>query len=275
MKYASRIYLCIIFAILYIPIMTLILFSFNEANSTASFTGFSLKWYKELFSSPETFAALRNTLMLAVLSALLATIIGTAAAEGIYKLRNKYIKAAINSVTNIPMMNPDIVTGMSMMLFFAMVMTVFKISDYNNIGFAAMLIAHTTFCLPYVILSVLPRITELGDTLSEAALDLGCTPIQAFFKVKLPNIMPGVLSGMIMAFTLSLDDFVISYFVGPSHFQTLPLLIYSMTKKKVTPDMYALSAIIIVVVFLLLVVSNFRSGKRADAKHKNKGARVK
>ena len=264
MKYASRIYLCLIFGILYIPILTLILFSFNDSNSTANFTGFSLYWYKELFSSPETFKALRNTLVLAVLSALLSTVIGTAAAEGIYKLRNKYLKVAIESVTNIPMMNPDIVTGMSMMLFFAAVMGILKIADYNSIGFVAMLISHTTFCLPYVILSVLPRITELGNSLSEAALDLGCTPIQAFFKVKLPNIMPGVISGMVMAFTLSLDDFVISYFVGPSNFQTLPLLIYSMTKKKVTPDMYALSTLIIVTVFALLIISNVRNGKKND-----------
>ena len=267
MKYASRIYLCLIFGILYIPILTLILFSFNEINSTAQFTGFSLKWYAELFSSPETFEALRNTLILAVLSAFLATVIGTAAAEGIYKLRNKYIKATIESVTNIPMMNPDIVTGMSMMLFFAAVMAMFKIADYNSIGFAAMLISHTTFCLPYVILSVLPRITELGDTLSEAALDLGCTPVQAFFKVKLPNIMPGVISGAVMAFTLSLDDFVISYFVSPSNFQTLPLLIYSMTKKTVKPDMYALSTLIIVTVFTLLIISNVKSFKKSGAKN--------
>ena len=271
MKYTSRIYLCLIFALLYIPILTLILFSFNNANSTAEFTSFSLKWYRELFSSPKTFEALRNTLILAVLSAILSTVIGTAAAEGIYKLRNKYVKVAITSVTNIPMMNPDIVTGMSMMLFFAAVMSVLRIADYNSIGFPAMLIAHTTFCLPYVILSVLPRITELGDTLSEAALDLGCTPIRAFFTVKLPNIMPGVLSGMVMAFTLSLDDFVISYFVGPSNFQTLPLLIYSMTKKKVTPDMYALSTLVIVVVFTLLLISNFRSGKKT---YKKKTRRV-
>ncbi len=262
MKYASRIYLCLIFAILYIPILTLILFSFNLENSTSVFTGFSFRWYKELFTSPEAFEALRNTLILAILSALIATVIGTAAAEGIYKMRSKLAKTSITSVTNIPMMNPDIVTGMSMMLFFAAVMAILKIPDYNEIGFAAMLIAHTTFCLPYVILSVLPRINELGDTLSEAALDLGCTPIQAFFKAKLPNIMPGVLSGMVMAFTLSLDDFVISYFVAPTNFQTLPLLIYSMTKKKVTPDMYALSTLIIVSVFLLLILSNVRSSKR-------------
>lgn len=262
MKYSSRIYLSIIFGILYIPILTLVFFSFNAGESTAVFSGFSFRWYKELFNSAEAFSALRNTLILAVLSSLLATVIGTAAAEGIYRMKNKYLKGAVVSVTNIPMMNPDIVTGMSMMLFFAAVMAVFKIGNYDNIGFAAMLIAHTTFCLPYVILSVLPRITELGDSLSEAALDLGCTPIKAFFKVKLPNIMPAVLSGMVMAFTLSLDDFVISYFIAPPNFQTLPLLIYSMTKKTVKPDMYALSTIIIVTVFVLLLVSNFRSDKK-------------
>ena len=274
MKYTSRIYLSIIFGILYIPILTLILFSFNAENSTAEFAGFSFRWYIELFNSPETFTALRNTLILAVLSALLATVIGTAAAEGIYRMRSKLLKGAVNSVTNIPMMNPDIVTGMSMMLFFAAALGFLKLIysglDYNDIGFAAMLIAHTTFCLPYVILSVLPRINEMGDTLSEAALDLGCTPMRAFFKVKLPNIMPAVLSGMVMAFTLSLDDFVISYFVGPSNFQTLPLLIYSMTKKKVTPDMYALSTIVIVTVFILLIISNFKSDKKTGINRKRR-----
>jgi len=267
MKYFSKIYIGLIFGILYIPIITLILFSFNAENSTAKFTGFSFDWYIELFKSPETFEALRNSLILAVLAALISTVIGTAAAEGIYKMRSKFMKAAINSVTNIPMMNPDIVTGMSMMLFFVAVAGILNIS-YEDMGFIAMLIAHVTFCLPYVILSVLPRINELGDSLSEAALDLGCTPFQAFFKVKLPNIMPGVLSGAVMAFTMSLDDFVISYFVGSSNFQTLPLLIYSMTKKKVTPDMYALSTLIIVTVFILLIISNFRSTKKLGDKGK-------
>ena len=274
MKHASRIYLTLIFAILYIPILTLIFFSFNASNSTAVFTGFSFKWYKELFSSADTFTALRNTLILAVLSSLIATVIGTAAAEGIYKMRNKYLKGAITSVTNIPMMNPDIVTGMSMMLFFVAVAGVLNLA-YEEVGFWAMLIAHTTFCLPYVILSVLPRINELGNSLSDAALDLGCPPFKAFFKVKLPNIMPGVLSGMVMAFTLSLDDFVISYFVGSSNFQTLPLLIYSMTKKKVTPDMYALSTLIILTIFILLVVSNIRSGRKVDAARGTRRAKKK
>lgn len=273
-KYASRIYLCIIFAILYIPILTLILFSFNASESTANFTGFSLDWYIKLFSDEEAFIALRNTLVLAVTSALISTIIGTAAAEGIYRMRTKWLKTVINSVTNVPMMNPDIVTGVSFMLFFAAVVGIFKISDYDDIGFFAMLIAHVTFCLPYVILNVLPRINELGNSLSEAALDLGCTPVQAFFKVKLPNIMPGVISGAVMAFTLSLDDFVISYFVSPSNFQTLPLLIYSMTKKTVKPDMYALSTLIIVTVFTLLILSNVKSFKKTD-KHARKGGKKK
>ena len=273
-KIASTTYVCLIFAILYIPILTVILFSFNKDNNTAEFVGFSLRWYRELFNSEDAWIALRNTLILAVSSSLLATVIGTAAAEGIYRMRSKLFKTAITSVTNIPMMNPDIVTGMSMMLFFSALVGVFAIQDYNNIGFAAMLISHTTFCLPYVILSVLPRINELGDSLSEAALDLGCTPVRAFFKVKLPNIMPGVISGMVLAFTMSLDDFIISYFVGPTNFQTLPLLIYSMTKKTVKPDMYALSTIIIISVFTLLLISNIRSFKKTAPEHakKRKGA---
>lgn len=270
-KYLSRGYLCLIFGILYIPILVLILFSFNSDESTAKFAGFSFKWYIELFGSDQTWLALRNTLILAVLSALISTIIGTAAAEGIYRMKSKFAKTAINSVTNIPMMNPDIVTAMSMMIFFVAVAAMLGISADAVLGFWAMLIAHVTFCLPYVILSVLPRINELGNSLTEAALDLGCTPIKAFFKVKLPNIMPGVLSGMILAFTMSLDDFVISYFVSSSSFQTLPLLIYSMTKKRVKPSMYALSTIIIVTIFLLLIVSNLRSGKKLE-KDKKKGA---
>ncbi|MBQ9070918.1 MAG: ABC transporter permease [Clostridia bacterium] len=268
MKHFNRVYLILIFGILYIPIITLIFFSFNSANSTAVFEGFSLRWYRELFSSPDTFEALRNTLILAISAATLSTVIGTAAAAGIYRMKSKLAKNAINSVTNIPMMNPDIVTGMSMMLFFVALVGILSI-DYESIGFTAMLIAHTTFCLPYVILSVLPRVEDLGKSLTEAALDLGCTPIQSFFKVELPNILPGVISGFTMAFTLSLDDFVISYFVGSSNFQTLPLLIYSMTKKKVTPDMYALSTLIIITVFIFLVVSNVKSGKaRRKESHK-------
>lgn len=262
MKKFSAAYLIIIFGILYIPIVTMMLFSFNSSSSTANFTGFSFYWYRELFvnSRDVTFNALKNTLILALSSAALATVIGTAAAEGVNRMRSKLAKRLISGVTNIPMMNPDIVTGMSMMLLFVAVTSFIGIK-YDDIGFIAMLIAHTTFCIPYVFLSVMPKVKNFSSYLSDAALDLGCTPIQAFFRVELPNIMPGVITGFIMAFTLSLDDFVISYFVGGTTFQTLPLLIYSMTKKKVTPDMYALSALIIVVIFLLLVITNIRNDK--------------
>ena len=262
MKKFSAAYLIIIFGILYIPIVTMMLFSFNSSSSTANFTGFSFYWYRELFvnSRDVTFNALKNTLILALSSAALATVIGTAAAEGVNRMRSKLAKRFISGVTNIPMMNPDIVTGMSMMLLFVAVTSFIGIK-YDDIGFIAMLIAHTTFCIPYVFLSVMPKVKNFSSYLSDAALDLGCTPIQAFFRVELPNIMPGVITGFIMAFTLSLDDFVISYFVGGTTFQTLPLLIYSMTKKKVTPDMYALSTLIIVVIFLLLVITNIRNDK--------------
>ena len=258
-KYASRIYLCIIFAILYIPILTLILFSFNSSESTANFAGFSFEWYIKLFSDEAAFIALRNTLILAVCSAVLSTVIGTAAAEGIYRMRSKWFKTVVTSVTNVPMMNPDIVTGISMMLLFVFVGTLLGLSEM--LSFWTMLIAHVTFNIPYVILSVMPKLRQMDKHLPEAAMDLGCTPLQAFFKVELHAILPGIITGGVMAFTLSLDDFVISYFTAGSSFQTLPLMIYSMTKKEVTPDMYALSTIIIVTVLLLLILSNLLGEK--------------
>ena len=264
MKTLSKVYTALIFIILYAPIAVMVLFSFNSSNSTGVFTGFSTYWYKELFNDPATLEALKNTLVLAVSSSAIATIIGTVAAVGISKLKSKHTQSAISTVTNIPMMNPDIVTGISMMLLFVFVSQALGMSQ--TLSFGTVLIAHVTFNLPYVILSVMPKIRQMDKHLTEAAMDLGCTPIKAFFKVKLPNIMPGVLSGMVMAFTLSLDDFVISYFVGSSNFQTLPLLIYSMTKKKVTPDMYALSTLIIITIFILLVISNVRGSKRENEK---------
>ena len=254
MKTLSRIYMVLVFVILYIPILVLILFSFNSSGNTGAFTGFSLYWYRELFQSGDTFQALRNTLVLAVSAAALSTLIGTAAAVGINRMRSRAMKKAVNTVTNIPMMNPDIVTGISMMLLFVMVGTWIGLEE--KLSFWTLLIAHVTFCLPYVILSVTPRIRQMDHALPEAALDLGCTPVQSFFKVELPNIASGIVSGFIMAFTLSLDDFVISYFTTGSDYQTLPLLIYSMTKKEVKPDIYALSTLIVITVLLLLILSN-------------------
>ncbi len=253
--------LCIIltFVFLYMPIGVLILYSFNAGDSTAVFKGFSLRWYKELFTDTATLNALKNTLVLAILSSIISTIIGTAAAYGISKMRNKYIKNITMSATQIPMINPEIVTGISMMLLFVFVANIINSTAF--LGFWTVLIAHITFNLPYVILLVLPKFKEMDKSLPEAALDLGCTPFQSFFKVELPAIMPGIIAGFIMAFTLSIDDFVISYFTTGSGFETLPIRIYSMTKKRVTPDMYALSTLIFVTILVLLLVSNLASGK--------------
>ena len=265
MKTVSKIYLWLIFGLLYIPIIVLILFSFNASGNTGGgITGLSLYWYKELFNSPETFKALKNTLILALSSALISTVIGTAAAVGISKMKAKYIKKATLSLTNIPLMNPDIVTGISMMLLFVFVGGMLGLSE--KLGFVTLLIAHITFCLPYVILSVRPRLQQMDKALPEAARDLGCTPLASFFKVELPGIMGGVVSGFIMAFTLSLDDFVVSYFTTGSRYQTLPLLIYSMTKKEVKPDIYALSTLIVLAVLVLLILSNVLGGRERSKK---------
>ncbi len=263
MKILSKLYTALIFTILYIPIIVLVVFSFNSTANTGGFTGFSLYWYKELFKSADTFNALKNTLILAFSAATISTVIGTAAAVGINKMRNRFLKGAVNSVTNIPMMNPDIVTGISMMLLFVFAASFLGFAEKLN--FFTLLIAHITFCLPYVILSVLPKIKQMNKALPEAALDLGCTPLKSFFKVEMPNIMPGIISGFIMAFTLSLDDFVISYFTTGNSFQTLPLLIYSMTKKEVKPDIYALSSLMIFAVLILLILSNITGKKKEDA----------
>ena len=259
----SNIYIILIMIFLFAPMAVLIIFSFNSSNSTAVFESFSTKWYRVLFKDSETLNALKNTLILALTSSFIATVMGTAAAYGIGKMRKKYMKSLIMSVTNIPMMNPDIITGISLMLMFVFVGTLVGLSD--KLSFWTMLIAHITFCLPYVILSVLPKINQMDNSLPEAALDLGCTPLKTFFKVEIPELFPGIMTGAIMAFTMSLDDFVISYFTKGSSFQTLPLLIYSMTKKRVTPKIYALATIIFIVVLVLLIISNL-AGTREERK---------
>ena len=274
MKILSRVYMTLIFLFLYAPLIIMVLFSFNEANSLSNFTGFSLKWYEELFQSEEVLDVLYNTLILALLSSLIATVIGTAAAVGIEKMRTRWLKSTVNTISNMPMMNPDIVTGISMALLFAFAMKLFNMESI--FGFWTVLIAHVTFNLPYVILSVVPKIRQMDRYLPEAALDLGCTPLQSFFKVELPAILPGVLSGFVMAITLSLDDFVISYFTQGPSFETLPIRIFSMTKKRVTPDMYALSTIIFVAILLLLVLLNVSQiyGEKKMSNKLNKGKGV-
>ena len=254
MKKASKIFTALMFVFLFAPIAILLLFSFNEARSLSVFSGFSLKWYKELFRDTETLKTVRNTLVLAVCAAGVSTVMGTAAAVGIDRMRSKYLRSAMDMVTNIPMINPDIITGISMMLMFVFASRLLGLA--NSLSFVTLLIAHITFCLPYVILQVLPRLRQMDRSLPEAAMDLGCTPWGAFWKVELPEIMPAIVTGMIMAFTLSLDDFVISYFTTGTGFQTLPIRIYNMTKKTVTPDMYALATLIFFVILALLLLSN-------------------
>lgn len=262
---AFNIYIALIFIILYLPIAVMILFSFNASDSMTDFTGFSLKWYEELFRSEETFAALKNTVLIAVLATLISTVIGTFAAYGLHRMRKKLLYKSVMAMTNVPMMNPDIVTGISLLLLFAFAQTLFGLKS-SLLGFGSLLIAHITFCVPYVILSVLPRFRQMDPYLSEAALDLGCTPFQVFYKIELPSVMPGIISGAIMAFTLSLDDFVISNFTSGTTVQTLPILIYSMTKRHVTPDMNALCTLVFAVVFILLLLSNFATPKTEEEK---------
>ena len=254
MKKMSKVYTALIMLFLFAPIAILLVFSFNEAKSLSVFSGFSLNWYRELFRDAETLGAVRNTLVLALCAAVISTVMGTAAAVGINKLRNRAMRAAMDTVTNIPMINPDIITGISLMLMFVFVGRLFGAA--TSLSFWTMLIAHVTFCLPYVILQVLPKLRQMDRALPEAAMDLGCTPVQAFMKVEIPEIMPGVVTGFIMAFTLSLDDFVISYFTSGNGFETLPIRIYSMTKKTVTPKMYALATIIFFVILALLILTN-------------------
>ena len=273
MRGISKFYTALIFIFLFAPIAILLVFSFNSAKSLSVFAGFSLKWYRELFRDKATLESVRNTILLAVTAMALSTVMGTAASLGIHHLRSRALRTALNTVTDIPITNPDIITGISLMLMFVFAGRLFGLA--NSLSFWTMLIAHVTFCLPYVILQVLPRLNQMDPALPEAAMDLGCTPLRAFFKVTVPEIFPGVLTGAIMAFTMSLDDFVISYFTAGAGFQTLPIRIYNMTKKTVTPKMYALATLIFFVILALLLISNLSgedSAKAAARRRKEKSA---
>ena len=267
MKKSYKICTVLAFILLYAPLLIMVFFSFNSTESTGVFTGFSLKWYKSLFADADGSirSALTYSITLAVLSSVISTFIGTLAALGLAKFKKKYTKSAVMTVTNIPMVNPEIVTAVSLVLLFSAIFTLFgiKIND-----FASLLIAHITFNLPYVILSVMPRVRQMDPSLTEAAMDLGCTPAKAFFKIELPQIIPGIFSGLIMAFTMSFDDFVISHFTSGT-IETLPLKIYSMTGKgSVTPDMYALSTFMMIAIFAMLLLSNLIQSKDERAKAK-------
>lgn len=258
MKPIYKFYFTIIFIFLYAPIVVLIIFSFNNSTimSRSVWSGFSLKWYFQLFQDGQILAALRNTLVIAVVASLVSTVLGTAAAIGINGM-NKWMKHVVMNVTNLPMVNPEIVTGVSLMLLFVFAA---KAMGGLSLGMISLILAHITFCLPYVILSVMPKLRQMDSHLYEAAQDLGCTPLSAFFKVVIPEIMPGIVTGMIMAFTLSIDDFVISYFTSGTT-QTLPIFIYSMTRKRISPEINALSTLLFMTIILLLLIVNIRQTK--------------
>lgn len=248
-------YLVLILIFLYAPIATLMALSFNGSRSRNQWGGFSLQWYAEMFESSAIIAALQNTLIIALVSALIATVIGTAASIAINSMR-QLPKTIMMGITNIPMLNADIVTGISLMLAF--------IAFGISLGFKTILIAHITFNIPYVILSVMPKLKQTNQSAYEAAMDLGATPVYAFYKVILPDIMPGVLSGFLLAFTMSLDDFIITHFTKGAGINTLSTLIYSEVRRGIKPSMYALSTIIFVVVLTLLIITNFAPNRKKE-----------
>ncbi len=268
MKILSKIYIALIILFLYAPVAVMIVFSFNSSSSVWVFNGFSTRWYAGLANDTTMLTALEHTVIVAVLSAVISTVLGTAAAVGITAIRNKIAKKTVMSVTQIPMMNADIVTGISLMLLFIFFGKLIGLNE--SLGLATVLIAHITFNLPYVILNVMPKLKQMDASLTDAAMDLGCTRVQAFFKVTIHEIMPGVVSGAIMAFTMSLDDFVISYFVTGPSFITLPVEIYSYTKKPIQPKIYAMFTLLFLIIFALMTAMNLTqlvSDRKKAASH--------
>lgn len=263
----SRLFLLLAFLFLYAPIMVLVVFSFNASKSKAVWAGFTLNWYKELFQNETILHALWVTLAVSALAAIISTVLGTAAAIGFQNMKKRH-RSICMTVNNITLTNADIITGVSMMLLF-----LFAVDAWNgglgrtlglrlNLGFWSLLIAHITFDVPNVILSVTPKLKQLDPNIYEAAQDLGDHGLHAFYKVILPEIMPGVVNGLIMAFTLSIDDFVISYFTAGAQTQTLSMVIYSMAKKQVSPEINALSAIMFLTVLTLMVIVNLRQSRQ-------------
>ena len=251
-KFLKRFYLFLIFLFLYIPIITLIVFSFNDSKLRGSWNGFTLKWYALLFKDRQIMGALYNTLTIAFLSSIIATIIGTAAAIGIFKMKG-FRKKLILNINYLPVLNPDIVTGIAFMSLFIFLKA--------KLGYGTMLLSHITFNIPYVILSVLPKLKQLPDNITEAAMDLGATPMYALRKIIIPQIKPGIVTGAMIAFTLSIDDFVISFFTTGSGVTNLSIVIYSMARRGINPTINALSTIMFGVVLILLLIINKRNNK--------------
>ena len=258
-KSLQKLYLALIFIILYAPIVTLIVLSFNQSKTRSKWGGFTLKWYKELFQNEQIMSAFYTTLIIAFLSAAAATVIGTAAAIAIQGMKNRW-RTLYMGVTNIPMMNAEIVMGVSLMLLF--------IACRMTLGFGTILIAHITFNIPYVILSVAPKLKQTNRHVYEAALDLGASPLNAFFKVVFPDIVPGVLSGFMLAFTMSLDDFVITHFTKGPGIDTLSTKIYTEVRKGIKPEIYALSTIMFVTVLVLLILINYSPEEKEETRKK-------
>ena len=254
-RIVENFYLVLILIFLYAPIVTMMVLSFNSSKSRTQWGGFTLRWYTQMFDSATIMDALVNTLVIAFVSALIATIIGTAASIAINSMK-PLPRTIIMGITNIPMLNADIVTGISLMLAF--------IAFGISLGFQTILIAHITFNIPYVILSVMPKLKQTNKSTYEAAMDLGASPIYAFFKVVFPDILPGVLSGFLLAFTMSLDDFIITHFTKGDGINTLSTLIYSEVRRGIKPSMYALSTIIFLAVLVLLLITNFAPGRKKE-----------
>ncbi|HZJ58098.1 MAG TPA: ABC transporter permease [Clostridia bacterium] len=250
MRHIKRFYIGIIFFFLYAPILILMIFSFNNSRYMSRWDGFSLKWYADLFSDRDILSALYYTVLIAILSTIIATVIGLVAAVGIHDM-NKLGKGIVINISYLPVLNPDIVTGISLMMLFVLM--------NMEPGFLTLLLAHITFNIPYVIFSILPKLKQMNKHLYEAALDLGATPFYAFRKIILPEIMPGVVTGMILAFTLSIDDFVISYFTTGAGVSNLSIIIYSMARVGIKPTINALSTLLFVSVLLLLLIVNKRT----------------
>ena len=254
MKKTNRIFTTLIFIFLYAPMLVLIVGSFNEGKSLSRFDGFTLEQYAELFRDGDLLKLLGNSILISVLASAVATVFGTLAAVGITKMKPR-LRRLVMHMTDIPMTNPDIVTGISLSLLFIFVGSK-MLGQKDSPTFWTLLIAHITFNLPYVILNVMPKLNQMDHSLVDAAMDLGCTPLQSFFKVTLHEIMPGVVAGAIMAFTMSLDDFVISYFVSGPDFVTLPVEIYSYTKKPIPPKIYAMFTLLFLLILVLMITMN-------------------
>ncbi|MCL2426091.1 MAG: ABC transporter permease [Oscillospiraceae bacterium] len=263
----GRSYTALILLFLYAPIAILIIFSFNSTRSRTVWTGFTLDWYRSLFANSSIMDALYTSLIVALISAVVATIIGTFAAIGFHNMRSKW-RTPLTHINNIPMMNADIATAVSLSLLFITLGSVLRF----RLGFGTLLLAHIIFNIPYVVLSITPKLRQLDNNLVDAACDLGCTWMKAFWKVIVPEIRPGIVNGLIIAFTLSIDDFVISYFTAGGNIMTLPMQIFSMTRRRVSPEINALSTILFLSVLVLLIIINIRGARQEEKQKKRQAA---